>query len=231
MRVWLLEGHAPDEEHHQAWALDYLGFATWAPSRAKVMAKLPSKLNEYRAWLAAHGFPGRGTDRELEVVETVRGGEVLFKPDRQSASPAEVDLAIRLLGATRSDLLALLRGLPDGVLDWDPPYERFEEWATWRTVRQIAAHVANTETHYYLANIGFEPANEPLTLYGFWQEDLADRRAAVIRFLNDLAESGDRLRVDEAGEWSVRKVLRRLVWHELLHTKSIRRIVGAWERQ
>ncbi|MEW6751956.1 MAG: hypothetical protein AB1505_13410 [Candidatus Latescibacterota bacterium] len=31
--------------------------------------------------------------------------------------------------------------------------------------------------------------------------------------------------------WSVRKVLRRLVWHELLHGKSIQRIAREYQAQ
>jgi len=31
-------------------------------------------------------------------------------------------------------------------------------------------------------------------------------------------------------QWSVRKVLRRMVSHELVHTKSIRRIIGDYEK-
>ncbi|MBS1195386.1 MAG: hypothetical protein H6R33_106, partial [Actinobacteria bacterium] len=92
-----------------------------------------------------------------------------------------------------------------------------------------AAHLANTETHYYLGAIGFHPPWEPVPPEGEWPLFLADRRAAAIQFLDDLKGASDLARVDPDAGWSVRKVLRRMIWHERLHTKSIRRILGEYQ--
>jgi len=61
---------------------------------------------------------------------------------------------------------------------------------------------------------------------------LPAHREETVTFLRKLATSPDRARVNfgEGEAWSVRKVLRRLVWHELLHLKSIRRIGRDFER-
>ena len=52
----------------------------------------------------------------------------------------------------------------------------------------------------------------------------------MVQFLTELQGEPDRARLSlAAGEaWSVRKVLRRLVRHELLHWKSIQRILSAY---
>lgn len=175
MRIWLHEGH-DGEPGVEAWAPDWLGFATWAEDRAQLAVKLPAKLDEYRQWCERQG----------------------------------VALAIRLLAATRADLLALLDARPAELLDWDPPYRRFAPWASWRTIRATLAHIADAETHYYLCNLGCEPESPPVDTSRDWRAKLA-------------------LELPYGREdWSVRKSLRRLVAHERQHTKSIARIASAF---
>jgi hypothetical protein len=120
------------------------------------------------------------------------------------------------------DLLATVSSLPPDVLDWDPPYRSFADWATWRTVRDVLAHIANTKTHYYLPSIGHEPRSAPARVDGNWKDFLWQHRQETIRFLEETRGAADRACASREGEeWSLRKVLRRLVMHELLHWKSI----------
>ncbi|MEX2323352.1 MAG: DinB family protein [Acidimicrobiia bacterium] len=228
MRVWLLEGLPDAEPGFQAWALDFLGLATWASTSAVVLERMPVKYNEYRAWMKTHRLADPGPETAVEVVDAIKGDEVLFTPDREPSTVGELDLAVQLLEASRRDLLATLQGLPAKVLDWDPSYKRFLPWARWRTIRQVVAHLANTETHYYLAAVGFRPPSAPMSMESDWQAVLAHRRAEALAFLDGLREASDLARIDDAAGWSVRKVLRRLIWHERLHTKSIRRIVAEY---
>ena len=154
----------------------------------------------------------------------------MFSRDAEPCGINELDLAIQLLSASREDLLATVSSLPSDALDWDPPYRSFADWATWRTVRAILAHVANTETHYYLRSIGHEPRSAPAEAEGDWEKFLPQHRRETIRFLEGIRGAADGARVSRDGEeWSLRKVLRRLVRHELLHWKSIRRIDREYE--
>ena len=236
LRVWLHEGQ-DEEPGVEAWALEILGFATWAPSQAQVIAQLPAKLTEHLAWLRRHGHDGPGAPSNIDVVELVKGNEILFRPDREPATPAEIDRTICLLGCSRKDLLAELEDASDDLLEWDPPYQQFALWANWRTIRATLAHIANGETHYYLRNIGYRTPSAPATLEHDWRLFLRRSREEVVRFLEELESSPDLGRVStsdhgfETEQWSVRKVLRRIVRHELLHWKSIRRIRHGYERR
>jgi hypothetical protein len=108
-------------------------------------------------------------------------------------------------------------------------------------VAAILAHLANGETHYYTAMIGHTSRRQPAEPDDDWREYLPAARAEAVAFLLALKVSPDRVRVSEpwrdsrrAGTqgseaWSVRKALRRMVRHELLHTRSIRRILREWE--
>ncbi|HHW11309.1 MAG TPA: DinB family protein [Firmicutes bacterium] len=231
MRIWRhhLEG---DEFGHMAWSLDHLGFATWAPTRDEVLARVPMKFVEYQQWLGRHGLPPSKEERanSLEIVEEIFGDEVAFQEDMLPAAAAEITYCKRLLELTRSDLLSVVAELDDKVMDWDPPYKNFASFASWRTIRQILAHIACTEIGYYLPKIGWQPNLKPKDLReSSWHEQLQLSRKETHRFLDELLAAEDKTRINKSAipveAWSVRKVLRRLVWHELLHWKNIRRIV------
>lgn len=231
MRIWLHE-LTGNERGWSAWSLEHLGFATWAPEREDVLQRAPGKLAEYGRWRAEHGLEpeamvGVGAGREVAVVEEIRGNEVAFDHDLYAAESSEIDLCLALIACTRQDLLAEVEGVDDGILDLDPPYRDFADWARWRTVRQILERIALTEVGYYLPSIGYSGPDPDSLRRLAWREQLELSRAETVSFLGRLAEEGDALRLSIGEEaWSVRKVLRRLVWHERLHLKSIRRILA-----
>jgi hypothetical protein len=230
LRVWLHEGHDGDPGV-SALALDFLGFSTWAESDAEVVAKVPTKFEQYSAWRSRHGLPVNVADSRVEVVDYLVGNEILFPPDLKPAHPEDIDLAIRLLACSRADLTAQLEAAPAGVFDWDPPYRRFASWADWRTIRANLAHIANGETHYYTRNIGHNPSGPPADPGGDWRVILSESRTEIVAFLENLKSSRDLLRVRTIDHgfaeesWSVRKALRSLVGHEIVHAKSIARII------
>lgn len=241
MNVWLLEGAPGAEPGFQAWNLEHLGFATWAPTRDRVLERVPGKFDEHREWLFSHGLASPAAIADVTVVEELHGDELLFARDRDRASVGEIDTAIALLGAARVDLLSLVGSAAPDALTWSPPYRHFAPWADWRTVAAILAHLANGETHYYTAMIGHTSRRRPAEPDDDWSEYLPATRAEAVAFLLALKVSPDRARVIEpwrdlrrggtrqAEAWSVRKALRRMVRHELLHTRSIRRILQDWE--
>lgn len=229
--IWLHE-RTGNETGWLAWSLEHLGFATWAPTRAAVVARAPGKLREYVTWSSANGIPAAAATLPpvdvVTVVEHVAGDEIAFAHDRLPAASAEIRRCLALLRATRNDLLRAVDGLPDELLDFDPRYRRFAPWARWRTIREVMTHIAATEVGYYLPLIGYAgPAHDPLAAEP-WRELLERGRAETVAFLETLVGSDDRLRLTDGADetWSVRKVLRRLVWHERLHAKSIGRIVS-----
>ncbi len=227
VRIWLHEGWGGDPGS-DAWGLDLLGFATWAPTKQELLNRVPAKLDEYLGWLSRHHLtipdPGDG----IEITGSVFSrDDVLFMPDRDPATVEEFDRTIQMLRSSRSDLLHTVELLPDKILDWDPPYREFASWADWRTIRATLAHLANTETHFYLKQIGYQPTARPVVPGDDWLSSLESSRGEAFRFLQRLKGSSDRARLSEF--WSVRKVLRRMVRHELLHWKSIRRIVREYE--
>lgn len=241
MQVWLLSG-TDAEPGIQAWSLNHLGFATWAPTRTEVLDRVPGKLDAHLQWMAGHQLPSPEVhNQRVEVVEEVSGHEPLFGRDRKPATVGEIDLAAASLQASHDDLVELLNGTADAVMSWEPPYRRFADWADWRTVAATLAHLANAESHYYLAMVGYEAQGATVTSEDDWRDYLPSVRSDTIECLVSLRSSADRARVQsglrrsrrapngEFEEWSVRKALRRMVRHDLLHTRSIQRIRREWE--
>jgi hypothetical protein len=230
VRVWLQQGHDGDPGV-EALGPDLLGFATWARSEAEVVEKLPSKLREYSLWRSRHRMPIDIESFDVDIAGRFHGDEILLPSDLEPAKVEEIDLAIRLLSCSRADLVAELESAPEGAIDWDPPYDHFAPWATWRTIRANLAHIANGETQYYMRNIGHTPSGKPADADGDWRDFLPRSRREAVAFLERLKASRDlrRIRTVDRGlgeeSWSVRKALRRIVSHELLHSKSIRRII------
>lgn len=222
-----------NESGWNAWSLGHLGFATWAPSRDGVLGRTSGKFQEYHQWLARHGAATAGADTNaVTIVEEVSGNEVAFAHDLGASDPGEISRCLALLGFSRQDLLATVKGLSDLCLDWSPPYRQFPEWAWWHAIRQILSHCALTEIGYYLPKVGYSKVDPAQLVGAHWREQLLLSRRETEGFLLELGASSDTARVTRAAEvWSVRKVLRRLVWHELLHWKSINRIVRDYNAQ
>lgn len=241
MQVWLLSG-TEAEPGFQAWSLNHPGLATWAPTKGGVLDRFPRKLDAHLRWMADHELPSEPVDvRRVEVVEQVSGHEPLFGHDREPATVEEIDLAIALLRASHHDLIELLDDMPGGFLNREPPYRQFAHWADWRTVSETLAHLANAESHYYLAMIGCEPQGAMVTSHENWRDYLPTVRRHTVEHLGQLRSAADRARVrtllrrsrraadGAVEEWSVRKALRRVIRHDLLHTRSIRRVRREWE--
>ena len=189
-----------------AWSPLHLGFATWAGSESEVLARVPSKLKDYLQFrqLLSDSNPS-AQQMDVEVIERIAGNEVLFSHDHEAATSGLIEETIALAEAARRDLVELVAGASDRVLDWDPPYRRFRSWARWRTIRQVLAHVANTETHYYLSNIGIRPDILPASEEGAWQDNIAAHREATLEALHSLKASGD-LAVDSSSRRNISTV-------------------------
>ncbi|HZC25521.1 MAG TPA: hypothetical protein VE287_00775 [Actinopolymorphaceae bacterium] len=147
-------------------------------------------------------------DVRLEVAERIHGDEQAFARDRAPCTDAERKTTLEILASCRCETLALVRSCPSVVLDWDDPSRVLPSYARWRTIRQLAWHVVDTESRYYLPGLGlgYRPRTEVLPVE--LVESAAHVRATVEAMPSDLVRTVD-------GEvWTSVKLLRRLAWHE-----------------
>jgi hypothetical protein len=148
------------------------------------------------------------TDRPTVVVERVVGDEQAFSADLRPATPAQLEATLAILARARAETIALIAGAPDEVLDRDDPDRVLPAFASWRTLRQMAWHLADTESRYYLPSLGLPSRPRLPDLL----DELAASAAHVRRTL--LAAAPDLIRTHAGETWTTTKLVRRLAWHE-----------------
>ncbi|MDG6940012.1 MAG: hypothetical protein JRN39_06390, partial [Nitrososphaerota archaeon] len=92
------------------------------------------------------------------------------------------------------------------------------------TIREVFDHVNGTQ-YYYLARTGIVP--------GRGVDDFGPRRELCIRKVEELYHQRGNSRVWQAdGEsWTLKKMLRRFVWHDRIHGKAIVRMLRSQKEQ
>lgn len=213
----------------------YPGACGWGPGRAPAMEGLRTDIHFTCDWLDSHGLAGRHErpprNVEIEITEQVTAtgdplecdSEGFFSIDRQAYDDADVSRVVTLLGTSRDDVVDIVGGLDQRHFDYQLVDGR-------RTIREIVDHIALAE-HWYMTRV-----EAPFDVPSWYREYPADtfERLTVIRndvegFLQSLTTVSADRRTEEwttDGErWTVRKVLRRFVWHELLHYKQLTGVV------
>jgi hypothetical protein len=153
-------------------------------------------------------------DDAYEETENGYAVDAWFKHDWKPLSGEEVERGLYLLRWSRADLLELAASISQEQLD--EKYEG-ERWS----IRGILRHVASAEWWYL----------DRLDLTGGPREglpsDLFERLAAVRYRLEAVLPglAGLEQVLGKQGEfWSPRKLLRRVLWHEIDHREHIRRL-------
>ncbi len=211
-----------------AWALDYPGCFAYGVEGPDAVIALPRALVSYEDWVARHGQPGWANlgDFDLRVVETWQvytindqyeeeaGGYAVnawFRHDWKPLQPEEIERGLVLLSWSRQDLLRVVQGLEDQVMDLATPGERW-------SIRGILKHVANAEW-WYLDRLNLvEGGRDQLP------KDVFERLEKVRDLLSQTlpALAGREIVLGKDGElWSPRKLLRRVLWHEINHRDHI----------
>jgi GNAT superfamily N-acetyltransferase len=239
IRVGLEPGY--DYGRTGAWILDLPGCFVWGAERAVSLARVPSAVGAFAWWLARHGdqIDVPATDR-VEVVEEiapsiVEGYErnVTFGTDRRPVTTGELETTIRRLGFARDDLVALVARL-DAWEDAHGPLELHEdqrhaarpagEEMAERTGPAVLRHIGGSEI--WLAGrldrgARFEGPRGDGDVRA-WLD--ATRAWAVERIRGLHAVDSGKSGMDGKGEeWTLAKVLRRLVYHSLDHLGELDR--------
>jgi hypothetical protein len=206
------------------------------PERAVTKAK--AAVADWFEWVEKHGEQTfvQTKDFELEVVEMlkvtynpVEAGkpELLFWSEVLPITRKDVATTLRLMDYSRQDLLRLVSGLTDNSLDWRPENEP-------RTLRNCLRHIAYVEP-WYITRLNVDlPCRYPRSVLNM----LETTRKAVVDYLQKFPREKMRGVFQPEKDsspvcdlWTSRKVLRRLVDHERLHTRYIGKILRMYENK
>jgi hypothetical protein len=216
-----------------AWALDFPGCFASGNDGPEAVIRMARAVADYETWVNQHaGKPFiQLRDYDLRVVETwpvytindqyelQEGGYAVnawFLKDWRPLSAEEVEYGLAVLRWAREDLLAVAAPLSDEVLD------RCCEGERW-SIRGILKHVANAE-YWYLTRLNLiqeqrSQLPEDATARLNW---IHERTLAAFAGLPGVEQV-----VGREGEfWSPRKLLRRVLWHDMNHRQHIQKLLA-----
>ncbi|GAB4308531.1 MAG: hypothetical protein Kow0097_09140 [Candidatus Bipolaricaulota bacterium] len=228
-----------------AWVLDLPGCFSRGASPEAALGVLPSRIERYLGWLS--GFePVPRSERAIEVVAEVRDPgcpvrkgdtRALFAWDCSAPTGEEFERDLRWMAYHRQTLLSLVEGLPPAALDAGEEGPDIHDLRA-PSVRRVLRHIAGAE-YWYLTRIPTQvqlPGEEPRDVFAL----LSAVRAAAEPVLRELFATASEKVVDVPERtwsgaftegWTLRKVLRRALWHEAFHIEEIRRrLEGSLDR-
>jgi hypothetical protein len=159
------------------------------------------------------------TPEPVTVAERVGGDERAFGPDLLPATTAQRQATLDILARARAETIRLVAGASAEILDRDDPARALPSFAGWRTLRQMAWHLTDTESRYYLPSLGL-PARPRLP------DLLKELAASGEHVRRTLATIPPDLRTDSAEVWTTTKLLRRLAWHEPAELTTMRALAA-----
>jgi hypothetical protein len=209
-----------------AWVLELPGCFSRSESREEAIACAPRAIADYFNWRDGYERVTEDIAAALTVavVEEYRNYETLdgywvnafFDFDRRPLAPSDTDDIRWLLSCTRSDLMATVQRIPVSALDQPIEAERFA------TIRGVLKHVALAE-RWYFDKLGLAVPKEDLGTDIFNMLEVV-RRNTIVQLPRLAHDTSVR---DVHGElWSARKIVRRTLWHERVHTWHLQRLLG-----
>lgn len=206
------------------WSLDYPGAFARGLTREEACAKLSYDMERWCRWSGqplTHGDvlvveEKYQPDMKVEDADS----DLLFESERLPMTREEYQVLRELVLRSARDFEALYASVPDPDAPLGDPRKTFYGDYP-NTARTMYTHT-NSVTAYYVGELNAEVDNLP----GFYENRLNGLTALeqLPDFLNLPVMEGS---YDEL--WSLRKVLRRFLWHDRIHARAMyRRAKAVW---
>ena len=201
------------------YAVDYIGAYTRGENLKTAMAKMPQEIDSYLKWLGqdvAGDFEivivsNQASDLDIKDADS----DVLFESEMAPLTPEEYKDLKALALKSAEDFYTLYESIPDQDRAFAAARKTFYGQVP-RTAREMYLHTKNVNA-YYFGEIDVDVDNDGTIL--------ACRR----RGFEALEQQPDFLSnpVIEGSygeKWTLRKVLRRFLWHDRIHGKAMYRM-------
>ncbi len=210
-------------EHHGQDSLlyseNYAGAFTRGKSRAEALDKMAGEIASYLEW---KGYPGE-KEMEAEIVQEKDSdlnigdadSDVLFDSEKGVCSREEYEALKALALKSAGDFLALYTAVPDKGKSVLRPRQTFYGRIP-RTALEMYEHTKNVN-EYYFSEIGVAADNEGTIL------ECRERGFALLEQQPDFLENKV-FQGSYGEEWSLKKLLRRFIWHDRIHARAMYRM-------
>lgn len=210
-------------EHHGddtiLYSDNFIGAFTRGESKKIALRKMPAEVASYLRW------KGEPVPDSLEPVITQEkssgltisdaDSDVLFEEERRHLTISEYQAQKALALKSALDFLTLYEAIPNKEESCLRARETFYGPVP-RTASEMYAHTKNVND-YYFGEIGVETDHEGTIL------ECRQRGFALLEQQPDFLKN--QVFLGSYGEeWSLRKVLRRFIWHDRIHAKAMYRM-------
>jgi uncharacterized damage-inducible protein DinB len=212
-----------------AWMLAYPGCVSFGNSQQDAVERAPLAARAYVDWLRGHGqahwIPIDVDPQPVEIFQVAFQGDyeinAIFSADFGQIANSYMQECLRWLEWASNDLLLSVVHLRPEVLDAKPV-------ETTMSIRDIVRHVERAQR--WLAS-RLEISPQPLPPPDPQENVFEKFKATLTDTLNNLAKfppENAKIILTHSGEvWTIKKVLRRLLYHSTYHRRQVERRLKA----
>ena len=201
------------------YAIDYIGAYTRGESIEIAMAKMPDEISSYLRWL------GEDVSDSMEVVIVEEkdsdlaikdaDSDVLFESEKVPLTADEYEKLKALALKSAKDFLALYESIPNKSATVIAERKTFYGQVP-RSADEMYEHTKNVN-EYYFAEIEVDADNSG-TIY-----ECRKRGFEALEKKPDFLQNAV-IEGSYGEDWSLRKVLRRFIWHDRIHARAMYRM-------
>ena len=200
-------------------ANNFVGAFTRGASKEEAIRKMPEEIRRFQRWLGEEQLDDYDIEivQEKESVLQIRDADsdVLFTTEEEPLRAEEYQYLKSLALKSAEDFYALYNSFPDKHKS-AAPYRKTFYGEVPRTAEEMYQHTKNVN-EYYFSEVGVKSDNEGSIVSCRARGFAALESIAGYLSLETVTGSYDE-------QWSIRKVLRRFIWHDRIHAKAMYRM-------
>ena len=201
------------------YAVNFIGAYTRGERLDVAIAKMPQEIISYQKWLGEGFSEGieitilseKNSDLNIKDADS----DVLFESEKAPLTSNEYERLKALALKSAKDFLALYDSIPNKSVMASPKRETFYGNVP-RSANEMYEHTKNVN-EYYFSEIDVNADNNG-NIY-----ECRKRGFEALESCPDFLQN-DVIVGSYGEEWSLRKVLRRFIWHDRIHAKAMYRM-------
>ena len=201
------------------YAIDFIGAYTRGESLEIAKEKMPDEIASYLKWLGEDAFENieiiivqeKASDLAIKDADS----DVLFESEKVPLTVEEYKMLKALALKSAKDFLTLYGSIPDKSASASLARKTFYGQVP-RTADEMYEHTKNVN-EYYFAEIEID-ADNCGNIYECRKRGF-EALEAKHKFLQNAVIEGS-----YGEDWSLRKVLRRFIWHDRIHARAMYRM-------
>ena len=201
------------------YAVDFVGAYTRGETLEAAVRKMQAEICSYLKWCGKKAV----TSMDIVIIEEKvselaicdADSDVLFESEKAPLTAEEYRKLKALALKSAKDFLALYESIPDKNAAAAPERKTFYGRVP-RTANEMYEHTKNVNT-YYFAEIAVD-ADHDGNIYECRKRGF-ESLESNLDFLQNTVRKGS-----YGEDWSLRKVLRRFIWHDRIHARAMYRM-------